>query len=946
MKKTFFIILASVFAFITINTLFYINTYRSQLTFQTELLSHQIRICGSTIEQNGLGFENEVNYILYSEDITQLFNDPDIKENGSKKLELFYAKYQHLINNINILDNHKNVYSLILDRRNNFISDFYESQQQIPLNDRDRLYTENGKFYFVIPVFKENAVQANIIIEIDFIRYIGIVFDQYKLENTIWQWVITKEGEIISTFGDDLIISSQELEMVSIEIMEGNEGSLVHTIQIEGEPVQTVSVFYPIRLIQKDFGILFSIKTDLFLQSIYHKTIIITIASILLLILILFINFRIIQVKSAEAYKYEISERALRKSIDHLPAGLIIINQDQTIRIINTAALDLLLLDKEKDYTGENISTVFTEDRIKEADPTYYIAYGEGSKLTITNETHESVLFKQEFSSSINNTQVRILVIFDITSFEKTKKLDSLAHFAKLDLIDKMNQEIQLPLVELRKDLDSISRTKISAEQKELLITTGRSIDLLENLINAVIDFSRIEAGEIAFEKIPFRLRNEVNLAIDPFKPHATEKNISIITKIRNDVPEKIIGDPFRLRQVISHLIEIALEHTPEGRILLSAELIDHIHDTLRIKFQVEDTGKAISSDFLDNYLNNNDMKVQLDDRDPGEVGLKLSIVKQQIELMKGHIKIESPSSISTHPDFPGTKYTFSIEVIMDSTHKKKLDFESIHDLKEIQCLILSQINDPEDTTLDPLQKIGMNIKQRIYRNDDIESIVHYIKDHISAFHLLIILDRPNYDGFKLAQSLYEENLSGQFLLVLISSNDIPDNIRRSKQYQVDYYLVQPYESRIFYEIICDHFIGIPEESLKHIPRGVKIKEHISILLAEDNLFNRIMGQALFKSLGFEIDLAKNGNEVIAMLKKKKYDIIFLDLLMPEKDGLETVAELRQKGFDMPVVALTAVETNDSRQMAYQAGINEYLVKPVTSEMLKKILLKLFSESA
>lgn len=945
MRKTFFIILISVFAFITVNTLFYINIYRNQLVFQTELLSRQIRICGNTIEQNGLGFENEVNFILYSEDITQLFIDPNIEDPGSKNLELFYAKYQHLINNINILDNQKNVYSLILDKKNNFVSDFYESQYQVPLHDRDQLYIENGKFYFAIPVFKDNVVQSNIIIDIDFTRYMGIVFDQYKLENTLWQWIITDEGEIVSTFGYDLIIDPQDLEKISDQIIEGNEGSLIHSIQINGESVNTVSVFYPIRLIRRDFGILFSIKTDLFLQSIYLKIIIITISSVLLMILILFINFRIIQVKSAEARKYKISDQAFRISIDHLPVGLIIVNPDQTMRIINKAASDFLLLDEETDYTGENINLIFKMDLVTEADPTYCLAFGEGSKFIVANETHEAILFKQEFRTSINNTQVGIIVIFDITSFEKTKKLDSLAHSAKLDLMDKMSHEILIPLNEIRKNLHSFSGTKISSEQKEHLLAVTRSIDLLENLTTAIIDFSRIEAGEIAFRKIPYRLRNEINLAIDPFKPHATDKNISIITKIRSDVPDKIIGDPFRFRQVISNLLKTALDNTPEGRILLSAELIEHIHENVRIKFQIEDTGKAISADLLDTYLNDNNIQTEINNRALGEMGLRLSIVKQQIELMKGHIKIESPSSICTHPDFPGTKYSFSIEVIFDSAHGKKLEFDSLLDLKDIQGLVLSQINDPEDPTLDLLQNVGINIKQRIYRNDNIHSIVQFIKDNASSFHILIIIDKPDADGFVLAQSLFEENLSGQFLILIISSNNLPENIKRSKTYQVDYYLDQPFESKVLFEIIRDHFSGIPNESFKHITGGMKINEHLAILLAEDNLYNRILNQSLFKSLGFDIDLAKNGIEVIAKVKEKKYDIIFLDLLMPEKDGLETVAELRKNGFKMPLVALTAIETDETKQMAQQAGISEYLVKPLTAEILRKVLLNWFSES-
>jgi hypothetical protein len=175
MKNTFYIIIVSVLVFIAINTIFYFKIYTDQRDFQTNLLLHQIGICGNTIERYGMNFENEVNYILYSENITQLFNDPNIKERGSKNLELFYSKYSDIINNINIYGDQKNVYSLIFDKKNNFVSDYYESQQQIPLFDRDRLYFDNGQYHFAIPVFKDNKVHSNIVIGVDFTRYIETI---------------------------------------------------------------------------------------------------------------------------------------------------------------------------------------------------------------------------------------------------------------------------------------------------------------------------------------------------------------------------------------------------------------------------------------------------------------------------------------------------------------------------------------------------------------------------------------------------------------------------------------------------------------------------------------------------------------------------------------------------------------------------------------------------
>lgn len=946
MKNTFYIILVSVFVFIALNTIFYLKIYKDQRDFQTELLLHQISICGNTIEQYGLNFENEVNYILYSDNINQLFSDPNIKERGLKSLELFYSKYNRLINNIDIYGDQKNVYSLILDRRNNFVSDYYESQQQIPLLDRDRLFIENGQYHFAIPVFKENQVHSNIVLEIDFLRYIGSVFERYKLENSMWQWLITDKKEIELISDDNLIIDSLDLTFILNQIIEGNEGSLIHKIKIEGNPFKMISVYYPVRMIRRDFGIVFSIKTASFLQPIFRKIIIITIASLLLLSLILFILFRIIQVKSSEARKHEISEQLLRRAFDNLPVGVIIVNQDDTIGTVNNTAQDFMLLTKKEDHIGKHINTILPAGKSDTSDALYNNTFGEGILFKMNNGFRENILFRREYQTEIENNPLKVIVIFDITYLEKIKTRDNVAQLARSGLIKNMSDEIFVPINNLKNAINSLKTGKEAASRKEDIIIIEKSINLLENLIKIMIDFSSMNAGKVVIEDIPYQLRNEINLAIETFKSSASVKNISIITKVKNDVPDKMNGDPFRLRQAISQILENSIHHTEKGRILLTVEIVEQAINNIKLKFQIEDTGEGLPVDQINEYLNTYGTDELRESGQAGTTAFKMAIAKQHIELMKGQLWLESPSSISTHPDYPGTKYNFIIEVFSDIIYSKALDFSSLQNLQDIQCLVLSQINDPEDKSLELLQQTGIVVKQRIYRNDNLDSIIQYLRDSDKVFQMIVILDRPDSDGFSLASKISDQKLSDHFLILMISSKHDPENIQLSRKYKIDHYLVQPFESYIIIEIIKEHFTGIPDKSLTNIPKGIKINQNISILLAEDNLFNRKVNQTLFKSLGFEVDLAQNGNEVLKMVKNKNYHIIFMDLLMPELDGFETAAQLRKMDFKMPIIALTAVETEDARQQAVENGFNDYLVKPATIEDIRKILLDLFSESA
>ena len=947
MKNTFYIILVSVFAFIALNTIFYLKIYNNQRDFQAELLLQQIRICGNTIEQYGQNFENEVNYILYSDNINQLFNDPNFKEKGSKSLELFYSKYASLITSINIYGDQKNVYSLILDKKNNFVSDYYESQQQIQLLDRDKLFIESGQYHYTIPVFNENQVHSNIVIGIDFFRYIGSVFEQFKLENTTWQWLITDKKEIELTSDNKFIIDTSDLNFISDQILKGNEGSLIHKLDIDGENSKMISVYYPVRIIRKDFGIIFSIKTTSFLLPIFRKIIIITIASLLLMSLILFIHFRIIQVKSSEARRHEVSELLLHRSFDNLPVGMIIVNQDDTIRIINNTAQDLLLLTKKEDNLGKQINNILPAGKSDASDATTYSStFGEGILFKINNGFRENILFRREYQAEIENTPIRVIVLFNITHLEKLKTRDHVAQLARSSLIKNMSNELFVPINTLKDTFHSFKTNTPSVNWKEDLLIIEKSIDLLENLVKVLIDFSSMNAGKVVIEDIPYQLRNEINLAIESFKSAASLKNISIITKVKNDVPDKMSGDPFRLRQAISQILENSIDNTDKGRILISVDMVEQLLNNVKLKFQIEDTGKGLPVDQVNEFLTANGTDELMEKGELGATGFRMVIAKQHIELLKGQIWLESPSSISTHPDFPGTKYNFIIEVFPDVLYSKILDFSSLQNPHDIQCLVLSQINDPEDKSLELLEQIGIIVKQRIYRNDNLDSIIQYLRDSQKDFHMIVILDRPDSDGFRLASRLDKEKLSDLFLLLMISSKHHPENIQRSRKYKIDHYLIQPFESYIILEIIKEHFTGISFKSLTNIPKGYKIKQNLSILLAEDNLFNRKVNQTLFKSLGFEVDLAQNGNEVIKMVKNKNYHIIFMDLLMPELDGFDTAARLRKMDFTMPIIALTAVETEDARQHAVKNGFNDYLVKPATIEDIRKILLDLFSESA
>jgi len=812
MNRTFFIILISIFLFIGINTVFYFTIFNQQLDFQTELLTRQTRLCGSTIEQGGMNFENELNSIPFTEDFSDLFTNADIRERGEVNLQKLYARYSELINKITVFDNENNVYSLILDRKGDFVTDYYESQEQTILRERDELIFDQDKFYLSIPDFDENGiVRSNIVVEINFTLYVNSIFEKYRLENTMWQWMVTDAGELIATAETSLNIPTNDLKRIGSDVINGEESSMIHSIDIEGSPTRVVSVYYPIRIVKRDLGIVFSIKTDLFLRSIIIKFSIISLFSLALLALLLYIYFTVFRVKSETVRRKRVSEVALVKTLDSLPVGIILSEPNGAIRVMNITAREWIMKDPKDSPENKSIQELDLEPQSpRKDDPLYSRAFGPGDIIKFQSDTIIRQLYRRELPAEINQVETNIILLFDITEFEKSRNLEKIAQLAKTELLESMSHDIAGPVSQLRKAVDILEKESLKGNLKETSVILKKTTDLLSNQIASILDFATEDVEKVIMEEIPFSLKNELDLALQPFKSVAAKTNSSIITKIRNDMPDKLIGDPFRLRQILYNLVESSIELTRGGRILISVEAIEDHDEYLVLQFQIDDTGSGLPQYIIDKFVNHQENTLDLSGKGFEENELRIAIALQYIKLLRGQLWIESPSAISEDPDQPGTKYSFTIEVLVGTASEK----------------------DPQSSVA------GKGPRVRIIDPD------------------------------------------------------------------------------------------------------------ISILLAEDNIFNRKLAQNLFKSLGFEIDQAENGKEAVKMAAEKSYDIIFMDMLMPEMDGLQAIAEIRKLGIEVPVVAVTAVENPDTRSAAEALGIEDYLLKPATTDQLKDILLRTFPKNA
>jgi two-component system sensor histidine kinase/response regulator len=311
---------------------------------------------------------------------------------------------------------------------------------------------------------------------------------------------------------------------------------------------------------------------------------------------------------------------------------------------------------------------------------------------------------------------------------------------------------------------------------------------------------------------------------------------------------------------------------------------------------------------------------------------------------MGGEIRVESPSRISIDPDSPGTRFSFTVEVFSNEKIKKGVNVEHITKYHQIKTLIINEKTEKDDLLLETLQNFGISTYVTNYQDKIIDIIKSNTTNKSESYKLIIINDNASFDGFQVAQKLHQNKLSNEFLLIILSSNDKKGNFARSKKLGVDYYLIQPFQSSELFNIVQENFSYIKIEA-EQTPSLDAIRKDLQILVAEDNLINQKVAKTIFKNLGFEITIAVNGNVVIEKVQELSFDIIFMDIMMPEKDGFDATQSIRNMGYKMPIIAVTADTNVDSREKVIESGMDDFIPKPIRVDEIKRVLIKWFSES-
>ena len=659
------------------------------------------------------------------------------------------------------------------------------------------------------------------------------------------------------------------------------------------------------------------------------------------------------QKKAEEALRE--NEEKFRAVVESTTNGICMVNPEENLFYLNQGFADMLGYTTEE-IIGLNLSQLTTPQQFLEfTKQTTLRKKGKHNDYEIVlihkDGSYRDMLVSAAPLTEANGTFKGSLGVFtDITDRKKAKielekknkELDGAlikaeaATKAKSEFLANMSHEIRTPMNAVIGMTGLILETKLSPEQMEYVETIRMGGDALLGVINDILDFSKIESGKIELEYIAFDLRDCIEECLDLQASKAMQKGLELVYYIDSGTPNSILGDITRVRQILTNLLGNAVKFTEKGEVVVSVTANKINGKKYELQFAVRDTGIGIPQKRMDRLFKSFTQVDSSTTRKYGGTGLGLTISKELCELMGGKMWVESEAG-------KGTTFFFIIKAEATQDKPKIYLKGSIPHLGGKKLLIVDD-NETNRRILS-LQTKSWGIEATATESP--LQAIELIKENREFDVAILDMQMPEMDGVTLAKEIRKYQNAKQLPLIMLTSLGRREDIIKAKELDFASYLTKPIKQSQLYNILVEVFLSTKvkkkKKKSKLIMNENMAKLHpLKILLAEDNLVNQKVATKILAKLGYEIDIVSNGLEVINAVSKQKYDVILMDVMMPEMDGLEATRQLIKKSpKSRPrIIAMTAGAMKSDKERCFDAGMDDYITKPINVAQLTEALKK------